>query len=148
MTIQDLQKLANSFKNLPFRKRTDQNFVKGELEDLLCQVANIYAKYNTDEPEYYKLDIHNLDFLVHLLYNHKLLTDDIEILGEILSVLPNCFDVPVHITTEKLIPLLPKIKTIEDFKPITALFQQSLLWNPKAKHLDILSDILSSLSRK
>jgi len=142
ITAQYLQSLAQNFRDLPFRKRTDRTFAKGGLEDLLCQVANLYTRCNTDEPEYYRLDMAHLAPLVHLLYRHKLTDSDIEILGEMLSVLPNCFAVSVHTTVERLISLLPKIKTIEDFKPITALFRQRLLLNPRANHLDILSSLL------
>jgi beta-lactamase superfamily II metal-dependent hydrolase len=145
ITAQNLQSLVQSFRDLSFRSRTDRNFSKGGLEDLLCQVANVYTRCNTDETEYYRLDIAHLAPLVHLLYRHKLSDSDIEILEEMLSVLPNCFAVPVHTTMKRLIPLLPKIKTIEDFTPVTALFRQRLLLNPKANHLDILSSLLEAM---
>jgi beta-lactamase superfamily II metal-dependent hydrolase len=145
ITANYLQSLVQSFRNIPFRKRTDQTFSEGGVEDLLCQIVNAYTRCNTDETEYYRLDIAHLAPLLHLLYRHKLLGSDIEILGEMLSVLPACFDVPVHTTMEWLISLLPKIKTIHDFTPITALFRQRLLLRPKANHLNILSILLETM---
>lgn len=74
-----------------------------------------------------------------LAKNPALKTHVIELVSDVLSVLPACFNVPAHTTADHLIRLLPRIKAIHgDFTYITDLFPKRLSLCPQTSHLDIL----------
>jgi beta-lactamase superfamily II metal-dependent hydrolase len=135
-----LQNLVQNFTQLNYKRATDKNFPNGGLEDILCKAVNIYNEHDTGEPQYYHFNINDLGPFVHSLYAHQLPTTEIQLISDVLSVLPACFSAPLHTTTEHLIALLPEIKAIQgNFRFITRSFTNQLLLTPQMSHLNILS---------
>lgn len=103
-----------SFRQLNYRRTIEQSdeinikciFPNGSLEDILPKAFYIYDKYNTEEDQYYEVDIDDLGPLVHLLYanyaNHRFLNTDVKLISEVLSVLPFCFN-PLYLQQRSIL---------------------------------------------
>jgi hypothetical protein len=151
LTTQHLQELTQSFRQLNYGRTVKHNngliikdiFPEGSLEDIFVKAAYIYSECNTGEEEYYELNIDDFGPLVHLLYAHQLSITNVELISNVLSVLPACFNAPLHTTIGHLINRLPRIRMKEgDFNYITISFTNRLLLNSQIPHLNILSELL------
>lgn len=141
ITAQLLRDLVQSFRTLNYRRATDQGFSRDGLENILCKSVNIYSRCNTSNL-YFRLDITDLELFIHFLYDRQLLEDEIEIISDVLSVLPRGFNAPVHITANHIITLLPRIQAVqENFRYITNLFSERLRLSPQTPHLEILTSM-------